>query len=38
MLLLLSFSFSIVHAFVIEANEIEHCSVQRVCAGVFTIK
>ena len=27
-LLLFSFSFSIVHAFVIEANEIEHCSVQ----------
>lgn len=27
-LLLLSFSFSIVHAFVIEANIVEHCAVQ----------
>ena len=27
-LLLLAFSFSIAHAFVIEANEADHCSVQ----------
>lgn len=27
-LLLLSFSFSMVHAFVIEANEVDHCTAQ----------